>query len=176
MSVPTEPVLFLKATNALTGPFDAILVPQGSTKLDWAVELAVTLGEEATLVTEADASNYIASYALANDISERTCQLEGTEEWTKGESFNGFGPLGPYLVPAEQLADPQHLAVNGQERQAANTSETVFSINYLVSYASRYMTLRPATRRYPPNGYAGWRRSRLYASHLSCGWQYRRAE
>ncbi|OUJ70380.1 fumarylacetoacetate hydrolase family protein [Hymenobacter crusticola] len=147
VAVPAEPVLFLKATSALAGPFDAIPMPEGSTKLDWEVELAVLIGKEASLVTEAEAPNYIMGYALANDVSERTYQLEGTGEWTKGKSFDGFGPLGPYLVPADQIADPQSLAlrltVNGQERQAANTAEMVFGINHLVSYVSRYMTLLP---------------------------------
>lgn len=145
--VPAEPIRFLKATSALAGPFDAIPVPVGSSKLDWEVELAVSIGRAATLVAEAAAPAYIAGYALANEMSERAYQLEGTGEWTKGKSFEGFGPLGPYLVPATQLTDPQRLAlrltVNGQVRQASTTSEMIFGVNYLVSYVSRYMTLLP---------------------------------
>lgn len=147
MAIPKEPVIFLKATTSLSGPFDPIPLPANSQKVDWEVEIAIVIGKKASLVSEQEAANYIAGYALVNDVSERSYQLEGTGQWTKGKSFDGFGPLGPYFIPAAQLSDPQHvglqLSVNGKVMQSSNTANMIFGINYLVSYISQYMTLLP---------------------------------
>ncbi|WP_309992427.1 MULTISPECIES: fumarylacetoacetate hydrolase family protein [Dyadobacter] len=147
MAIPKEPVIFLKATSSLSGPFDPIPMPPSSQKLDWEVEIAIVIGKKAALLSEQEAVNYIAGYALVNDVSERSYQLEGTGQWTKGKSFDGFGPLGPYFIPASQLPDPQHIAlqlsVNEKVMQSSNTANMIFGINYLVSYISQYMTLLP---------------------------------
>lgn len=147
LPIPAEPILFLKAPSALAGPYDAIELPDGATKLDWEVELAVIIGRTARRVTEAQALDHIAGYALANDVSERAYQMDGTGQWTKGKSLDGFGPLGPYLVPAVRVPNPQrlalHLAVNGQPRQTGTTADLIFGVAFLVSYISRYMTLLP---------------------------------
>lgn len=147
MNIPAEPVIFLKASTSLSGPNDGIPVPPNSTKLDWEVELAIVIGKRALNIAEGDAPGYIAGYCIANDVSERSFQLEGTGQWTKGKSFDGFCPLGPYLVPASQVNNVQQLSMtltlNGTTKQSSNTSEMIFKINYLVSYVSRFMTLLP---------------------------------
>ena len=147
MNAPAEPVIFQKASTSLSGPNDGIPVPPHSTKLDWEVELAIVIGKRALNISEGDAPGYIAGYCVANDVSERSFQLEGTGQWTKGKSFDGFCPLGPYLVPTTQVKDVQqlsmNLSVNEQKRQSSNTSQMIFGVNYLVSYVSRFMTLLP---------------------------------
>ena len=147
LNAPAEPVIFLKASTSLSGPNDGIPVPEHSTKLDWEVELAIVIGKRALNISEVDAPTYIAGYCIANDVSERSFQLEGTGQWTKGKSFDGFCPLGPYLVPANQVNNVQDLSltlsVNGATKQSSNTSEMIFKVNYLVSYVSRFMTLLP---------------------------------
>jgi 2-keto-4-pentenoate hydratase/2-oxohepta-3-ene-1,7-dioic acid hydratase in catechol pathway len=144
---PAEPVVFLKANSALSGPDDPILQPRGSTKLDWEVELGVVIGTRAKYVEEKDALAHVAGYCLANDVSERAFQLEGTGQWTKGKSCDSFGPLGPWLVTADEIPDPQALAmwldVNGERRQNGNTSNMIFNIAALVAYLSRLFTLEP---------------------------------
>jgi 2-keto-4-pentenoate hydratase/2-oxohepta-3-ene-1,7-dioic acid hydratase in catechol pathway len=126
MEVPPEPVIFMKATSAICGPTDPILLPRGSVKTDWEVELAVVIGKKAKYVELEDAMSYVAGYAASNDISERTYQLEGSGHWTKGKSCDSFGPLGPYLVTKDEIPDPQNLSmwlsVNGQKMQDGSTS------------------------------------------------------
>lgn len=142
---PAEPVVFLKANSAVSGPNDPILQPRGSTKLDWEVELAVVIGKPAKYVEEKDALAHVAGYAVANDVSERAFQLEGTGQWTKGKSCDSFGPIGPWLVTADEVPDPQALAlwldVNGVRRQTGNSSDMIFGVAALVSYLSRLFTL-----------------------------------
>lgn len=145
--VPVEPVLFLKATSSLSGPFDDIPVPVGSIKLDWECELAVVIGKAGRYIAEENAYNYIAGYTVVNDVSERTYQLEGTGQWTKGKSFDNFCPLGPYFVPKALVLDDRSLQlklmVNGQVMQRALASEMIFNVAFLISYISRHMTLMP---------------------------------
>ena len=147
MNIPAEPIIFLKSSTSLSGPNDAIPVPEQSKKLDWEIELAIVIGKQALGISEDVAPGYIAGYCIANDVSERGFQLEGTGQWTKGKSFDGFCPLGPYLIPAGQIKNVQqlsmNLSLNGQKRQSSNTSEMIFGVNYLVSYVSRFMTLLP---------------------------------
>ncbi len=147
MNPPAEPVIFLKATTSLSGPNDTIPLPINSTKLDWEVELAIIIGKRALNISEGEAPGYIAGYAIANDVSERSFQLDGTGQWTKGKSFDGFCPLGPFLVPANQVNDPQQLSMtltlNGVTKQSSNTSAMIFKVNYLISYVSKFMTLLP---------------------------------
>lgn len=147
MAVPSEPVLFMKATSAICGPDDPILIPRGSTKTDWEVELAVIIGSPAKYVSEAEALAHVAGYAVANDVSERAFQTEGTGQWTKGKSCDNFGQLGPWLVTRDEIADPQdlkmRLSVNGQLRQDGSTRTMVYGVAFLVSYLSRFMTLHP---------------------------------
>lgn len=143
---PAEPVVFLKANSAVSGPNDPIRQPRGSTKLDWEVELAVVIGEPAKYVEAKDALAHVAGYAVANDVSERAFQLEGTGQWTKGKSCDSFGPVGPWLVTADEIPDPQSLAlwldVNGVRRQSGNTSDMIFGVAALISYLSRLFTLQ----------------------------------
>ncbi|MDX2248475.1 MAG: fumarylacetoacetate hydrolase family protein [Bacteroidia bacterium] len=145
--IPNEPVLFLKATTSLSGANDNIPIPKGSVKLDYEAEIAIIIGKKATYVSETEAMNYVAGFAVANDVSERNFQLERTGQWTKGKSHDGFCPLGPYLVTKESVGDPQNLkiwlTVNGQKRQDANTSDMIFNIKQLVSRVSQFMTLLP---------------------------------
>ncbi len=147
MAVPSEPVLFMKATSAICGPDDPILIPRGSTKTDWEVELAVIIGSPAKYVSEAEALAHVAGYAVANDVSERAFQTEGTGQWTKGKSCDNFGQLGPWLVTRDEIADPQdlkmRLSVNGALRQDGSTRTMVYGVAFLVSYLSRFMTLHP---------------------------------
>lgn len=147
MAVPAEPILFMKATSAVCGPNDGIMMPLGGEKLDWELELTVVIGRAAKNVSREDAMSHIAGYTITNDVSERRFQLEGTGQWTKGKSSDTFGPLGPWLVTPDEIADPQNLAmtltVNGEVMQTGSTSTMIFDIGHLISYLSRIMTLHP---------------------------------
>ncbi len=147
MDVPKEPVLFFKSTSALVGPNHPVIIPKGSLKTDWEVELAVVIGKKASYVSEEDAMEYIAGYCLHNDYSERAFQLERGGQWVKGKSCDSFAPLGPYLVTRDEVADPHQLHlwldVNGKRMQDSSTSDLIFNIPHLVSYISQFMTLLP---------------------------------
>jgi 2-keto-4-pentenoate hydratase/2-oxohepta-3-ene-1,7-dioic acid hydratase in catechol pathway len=147
MALPTEPVIFLKATSALTGPHDPLVLPQGATKGDWEVELGVVIGTRARYVAEADALAHVAGYCVVNDVSERAWQLERGGTWDKGKGADTFGPVGPWLVTADEVPDPQALDlwldVSGERMQAGNTRTMVFGVARLVSYVSHFMTLEP---------------------------------
>ncbi|HEX3374944.1 MAG TPA: fumarylacetoacetate hydrolase family protein [Edaphobacter sp.] len=147
MAVPAEPVVFMKATSAICGPYDDVMIPRGSEKTDWEVELGVVIGKEARYVTEQDALSHVAGYCVVNDVSERAFQLEGTGQWVKGKSADTFGPIGPWLVTAEEVPDPQKLGlwleVDGTRYQDGSTATMVFGVAYLVSYLSRFMSLQP---------------------------------
>jgi 2-keto-4-pentenoate hydratase/2-oxohepta-3-ene-1,7-dioic acid hydratase in catechol pathway len=147
MEVPKEPVVFMKATSAITGPNDAVMIPRDSKKTDWEVELGVVIGREARYVEEEDALSYVAGYCVVNDLSERAFQLEGTGQWVKGKSADTFGPIGPWLVTTDEIPDPQKLRlwleVNGKRYQDGSTSTMVFGVAHLVSYLSRFMSLQP---------------------------------
>jgi len=144
---PPEPILFMKATTAVVGPNDDVEIPRTSAKTDWEVELGVVIGKRAKYVTEADALSYVAGYCVVNDVSERAFQSERGGQWTKGKSHDTFGPIGPWLVTRDEVADPQNLAlwldVDGQRRQTGNTSTMIFDVAHLVSYISQFMTLMP---------------------------------
>jgi 2,4-diketo-3-deoxy-L-fuconate hydrolase len=144
---PAEPVVFMKATSAIVGPDDNIVQPHGSTKLDWEVELGVVIGTKAKYVSEDRALEYVAGYFLANDVSERAFQTEGTGQWTKGKSCDTFGPIGPWLVTADEIPNPQDLRlwldVDGVRRQDGTTANMIFSVARIVSYLSGLMTLHP---------------------------------
>lgn len=145
--LPKEPLLFTKTVNCLSGPDDPVLLPKGSTKLDYECELAVVIGSRAQYVERKDAFAHVAGYAIMNDVSEREFQLEGTGQFLKGKSFDTFGPLGPWLVTKDEVPDPQNLDVitdvNGERRQDGTTADMVFGVEYLVSYISRFLTLLP---------------------------------
>jgi 2,4-didehydro-3-deoxy-L-rhamnonate hydrolase len=145
LAVPTEPVIFMKATSCIVGPNDNIMLPKGSLKTDWEVELGVVIGRTARHVSEADALDYVAGYCLVNDVSERAYQLERGGTWDKGKGCDTFGPVGPYLVTADEVGDPQNLDmwldVNGVRKQTGNTRTMVFPVRKLVSYISEFMTL-----------------------------------
>jgi 2-keto-4-pentenoate hydratase/2-oxohepta-3-ene-1,7-dioic acid hydratase in catechol pathway len=147
MAVPPEPVIFMKATSAICGPNDPIIIPRTSVKTDWEVELAVIIGTKAKYVDEADAIKYVAGYAVSNDVSERAFQTERAGQWTKGKSCDNFGQLGPYLVTRDEVADPQKLSmwlnVNGVKKQNGSTATMVYGVAHLVSYLSQFMTLHP---------------------------------
>jgi len=147
MAVPAEPVLFMKATSAICGPNDDVVMPKGSEKTDWEVELGVVIGTKAEYVSEEHALSHVAGYCVINDLSERAFQLEGTGQWVKGKSANTFGPIGPWLVTADEVPDPQALhlwlEVDGHRYQDGSTSTMVFGVAYLVSYLSRFMSLQP---------------------------------
>jgi 2-keto-4-pentenoate hydratase/2-oxohepta-3-ene-1,7-dioic acid hydratase in catechol pathway len=144
--VPKEPVLFMKATSSISGSNDYVKVPRGSDKTDWEVELGVIIGKPAKYVTEEDALSHIAGYCVVNDLSERAFQLEGTGQWVKGKSADTFGPIGPWLVTRDEVADPQNLRlwleVNGRRCQNGSTATMVFGVAHLVSYISRFMSLQ----------------------------------
>ena len=146
-AIPSEPVIFMKATSAICGPNDDVIIPRGSTKTDWEVELGVVIGKLAKHVSEAEALGHVAGYCVINDVSERAFQNERQGQWTKGKSCDTFGPLGPWLVTREEIADPQDLAmwleVNGERRQDGSTRTMVYGVAHLVSYLSQFMTLRP---------------------------------
>ena len=147
MAVPPEPVIFMKATSAICGPNDPIIIPRTSQKTDWEVELAVIIGKKAKYVGEAEAMEYVAGYAVTNDVSERAFQTERSGQWTKGKSCDNFGQIGPYLVTRDEVADPQNLAmwltVNGTKMQNGSTKTMVYGVQFLVSYLSQFMTLHP---------------------------------
>ena len=147
MEVPAEPVLFMKATSAITGPQDPIRLPIGWSKVDWEVELGVVIGRTAHYVPTASALDHIAGYCLANDVSERAFQLERSGQWVKGKSCDTFAPLGPWLVTPDEITDPQDLDlwldVNGERMQAGNTRQMIFPVAAVVSYISQFMTLEP---------------------------------
>jgi len=145
--VPSEPIVFMKATTCITGPNDDIVIPKNSTKTDWEVELAVVIGTKAQYVGLERALDYVAGYCTVNDVSERQFQLERGSQWDKGKGCDTFGPIGPYLVTRDEVPDPQNLDmwldVNGERRQRGNTSTMVFGCAHLVSYVSQFMTLMP---------------------------------
>lgn len=147
MSVPPEPVLFMKATSAISGPNDDIVLPRGSLKTDWEVELAVVIGREARYVDEASALNHVAGYSVINDLSEREFQLERGGQWDKGKGCDTFAPLGPWLVTRDEVPDPHdlrmRLSVNGHIYQNGSTNTMIYRVPFLVSYISRFMTLKP---------------------------------
>jgi 2-keto-4-pentenoate hydratase/2-oxohepta-3-ene-1,7-dioic acid hydratase in catechol pathway len=147
MPIPTEPVMFMKATSSICGPNDTVMLPKGSKKGDWEVELAFVIGKTARSVSEADALDYIAGYLICNDVSEREWQLEHGSQWSKGKSFDTFAPLGPWLVTKDEIPDPQNLSmwldVNGKRFQTGNTNTMIFNVRKLVSYVSYTMTLFP---------------------------------
>lgn len=147
LPVPAEPIVFMKASTCIAAPNDAIVLPPGSTKTDWEVELGVVIGRTARQVDEAGALAHVAGYCVVNDVSERAWQLERGGTWDKGKGFDTFGPIGPWLVTAREVPDPQALAlwldVNGQPRQRGSTATMVFGVAQLVSYVSRCMTLLP---------------------------------
>ena len=147
MPIPAEPIVFMKANTSLCGPNDDVEKPRGSTKLDWEVELAIIIGSRAKYVSEADALKHVAGYAVCNDVSERFFQIERLGQWTKGKSHDTFGPLGPWLVTADEIPDPQKLGmwldVNGERRQTGSTATMIFGVAKIVSYLSELMTLHP---------------------------------
>ena len=147
MEVPSEPVLFFKASSAIIGPYDDVILPKNSQKSDWEVELAVVIGKRASYVSEGEAMKHVAGYVLHNDISEREYQLERLGQWVKGKSCDTFAPLGPFMATTDEIQDPHNLRLwlklNGKTMQESNTSDLIFSIPKLVSYISGFMTLLP---------------------------------
>src|SRR6478672_1792295 len=147
MAVPSEPIIFMKATSCIVGPNDNVELPRGSQKTDWEVELGVVIGKPAKYVTEQEAMSHVAGYCVVHDVSERAYQLEGTGQWVKGKSADTFGPIGPWLVTADDVADPGNLAlwldVDGKRRQDGSTKTLIFGVPYLVSYLSKFMSLQP---------------------------------
>ena len=147
MVVPSEPVIFMKATSAICGPNDAVILPRESEKTDWEVELGVVIGKTAKYVTESDAFDHVAGYCVVNDYSERHFQDECEGQWTKGKSCDNFGPVGPFLATRDEVPNPQalsmYLDVNGERRQNGSTSTMVYGVAHLVSYLSRFMSLHP---------------------------------
>ena len=145
--IPKEPIIFMKPTSALVGCNDAVVLPQGSVKCDWEVELGIVIGQKTRYVDKADALKYVAGYCVVNDVSEREYQLERGGTWDKGKGCDTFGPVGPWLVTADEVKDPQDLAmwldVNGQRRQNGTTATMIFGAAELVAYCSRFMTLWP---------------------------------
>ena len=146
-TVPPEPVIFMKATSAIVGPNDDVTIPRGSEKTDWEVELGVVIGKTAKYVSEADALDYVAGYCVSHDVSERACQTERAGQWTKGKSCDTFGPIGPWLVTKDEVADPQNLGmwlkVNGQTMQDGSSKTMVYGVAHVVSYLSQFMSLHP---------------------------------
>ncbi|WP_194779158.1 MULTISPECIES: fumarylacetoacetate hydrolase family protein [Brucella] len=147
MAVPPEPVIFMKATSAIVGPNDDLLIPRGSEKTDWEVELGIVIGKTAKYVSEEDALDYVAGYCTLHDVSERAFQIERAGQWTKGKSCDTFGPTGPWLVTKDEVADPQDLkmwlTVNGETMQDGSTKTMVYGVRHLVSYLSQFMSLQP---------------------------------
>ena len=147
MEVPPEPIMFMKATSAVTGPNDDVIIPKNSFKSDWEVELGVIIGKEAKYISEDQSQDHIAGYCVVNDLSERAFQIERSGQWVKGKSCDTFGPIGPYLVTKDEVVDPQNLKmwldVNGKRMQDGSTSTMVYGVNFLVSYLSQFMSLQP---------------------------------
>lgn len=147
MAIPTEPILFFKATSALVGPNDDLIIPKGSEKTDWEVELAIVIGKKASYVTEENALDYVAGYVLHNDYSERAFQLERGGQWVKGKSCDTFAPVGPFIATKDEIKDPNNLhlwlKLNGETVQNSSTSDFIFNTQQMVSYISQFMTLLP---------------------------------
>ncbi|MCG5074813.1 fumarylacetoacetate hydrolase family protein [Paraburkholderia tagetis] len=147
MALPKEPILFLKATSAINGPFDPVQIPRGAQKVDWEVELGIVIGKAARYLSEENALSHVAGYCVVNDVSERAYQLERGGQWDKGKAADTFGPLGPWLVTADEVPDPQALSlwldVDGVRRQDGNTRDMIFGVAELVSYISGFMSLQP---------------------------------
>lgn len=147
LALPTEPVVFMKASSAIVGPNDNVLIPRGSEKTDWEVELGIVIGKKAKYVCEAEALDYVAGYCVAHDVSERAFQNERQGQWTKGKSCDTFGPIGPWMVTKDEIDDPQQLTmwlkVNGETMQNGSTKTMVYQVAYLVSYLSQFMSLMP---------------------------------
>jgi 2,4-diketo-3-deoxy-L-fuconate hydrolase len=146
-TVPAEPVVFMKSTSALAGPFDDVIIPKNSVKTDWEVEIAVVIGKKASYVDEADAHKYIAGYVLHNDVSEREFQIERGGTWDKGKGCDTFAPMGPFMATADEIADVNNLRlwlnVNGKKMQDGNTSNFIFNIPFVIAYLSQFMSLLP---------------------------------
>ncbi|MDB3939667.1 fumarylacetoacetate hydrolase family protein [Verrucomicrobiales bacterium] len=147
MPVPDEPIVFFKATSAIVGPYDNVVIPRNSQKTDWEVELAFVVGKKASYVTEDEALDYVAGYVLHNDYSEREFQIERGGQWVKGKSCDTFAPLGPFVATSDEIKDPENLGmwlkVNGETKQDGNSNKLIFGIAHLVSYLSQFMTLEP---------------------------------
>ncbi|MCP4070301.1 MAG: fumarylacetoacetate hydrolase family protein [Hyphomicrobiales bacterium] len=147
LEVPPEPVLFFKATSAVTGPNDDVIIPKNSEKTDWEVELGVVIGSNTSYVSEEDAMDHVAGYCIVNDVSERAFQIERAGQWVKGKSADTFGPIGPWLVTKDEIADPQNLAmwleVDEKRYQDGSTRTMVYGVRHLVSYVSQFMSLQP---------------------------------
>ena len=147
LAIPEEPIIFMKATTSICGPNDDVMLPRDSVKSDWEVELTAVIGTRASYVEEAEALDYVAGYCVANDVSERAFQIEGTGQWVKGKSADTFCPVGPYLVTSDEVPDPQRLKlwleVDGVRYQDGSTDDMIFGVRHLVSYVSRFMTLMP---------------------------------
>jgi len=147
MEVPPEPIMFFKATSAVIGPNDNVIIPKKSLKSDWEVELGVVIGKEAKYISEEQSQDHIAGYCVVNDLSERKFQLEHSGQWVKGKSCDTFGPIGPYLVTKDEVADPQNLRLwlelNGNKVQDGSTKTMVYGVNFLISYISQFMSLQP---------------------------------
>ncbi|HEY2581041.1 MAG TPA: fumarylacetoacetate hydrolase family protein [Mucilaginibacter sp.] len=145
--MPPEPVIFMKSTTAIVGPFDEIIIPKGSVKTDWEVELAVVIKKKASYIDEADAEDYIAGYVLHNDVSERAFQMERNGTWDKGKGCDTFAPIGPFLATPDEIKDPNNLrlwlTVNGKTMQDGNTSNFIFNVPFVISYISQFMTVLP---------------------------------
>ena len=146
-AIPKEPIFFMKATSCICGPNDDVIIPKGAQKTDWEVELGIVIGSLARYVTVPDARKHIAGYCIVNDVSEREFQIERGGQWTKGKSADTFGPIGPWVVTADEVPDPGKLAlwteVNGERRQNSNTADLIFGVDEIVSYVSQFMTLLP---------------------------------
>ena len=146
-AVPTEPIIFMKATSAIVGPNDDLVIPRGSEKTDWEVELGIIIGKTAKYVSEEDALDYVAGYCTVHDVSERAFQTERQGQWTKGKSCDTFGPTGPWLVTKDEVADPENLGmwlkVNGETMQNGSSKTMIFGVRHLVSYLSQFMSLQP---------------------------------
>jgi 2-keto-4-pentenoate hydratase/2-oxohepta-3-ene-1,7-dioic acid hydratase in catechol pathway len=147
LPIPEAPIVFAKASSCVSGPYDPVLAPKGFERMDFEVELAVVIGSRTKNVTEADALSHVAGYSICNDVSERSLQIGGPGEWIKAKSYDSFGPLGPYLVTADEVGDPQNLDLtldlNGVRMQTGSTSTMIFTVTQLVSYITRFMTLLP---------------------------------
>ena len=147
MPIPDEPIVFFKATSAIVGPNDNVIIPRNSQKTDWEVELAFVVGKKASYVTEEEALDYVAGYVLHNDYSEREFQIERGGQWVKGKSCDTFAPLGPFVATSDEIEDPENLGmwlkVNGETKQDGNSNKLIFGIAHLVSYLSQFMTLEP---------------------------------
>ena len=147
MQIPKEPVLFFKATSAIIGPYDDVVIPKNSTKTDWEVELSIVIGKKASYVDEADALKHVAGYVLHNDLSEREFQLERSGQWVKGKSCDTFAPLGPFIATPDEIPNPNNLnlwlKLNGEMMQNSSTTDFIFNVQQVISYISQFMTLLP---------------------------------